>query len=452
MPQELKESKLFGIELDNISGRIAKQLYQNANIQIQGYEKSNLQDSFFDVALGNVPFGSFKINDSRYDKNNFLIHDYFFAKTLDKVRPGGVIAFVTSKGTLDKEKPSVRKYIAQRADLLGAIRLPNNTFTKNAGTKVTSDIIFLQKRESMRDIMPDWVYLDRDENNITMNKYFVDNPDMILGKMEMESTAFGYDSTCVPDDTQSLEEQLNYAITNIHANIPEYEVNNNDTLENAEVKTIPADSNVKNYSYTVVDGDVYFRENSIMTLQDIPLTNKNRIKQMIDIRDKMRELIDLQLEEHSDEEIKYCQQELSDLYDKFVANYGRINSRANETAFSNDSSYFLLCSLENLDGEGKFVGKADIFTKRTIRPRKQIDRVDTSNEALIVSLQEKAKVDLDYMSKLVNKSKEEIVEDLKGIIFKVPFSDNNENHEFEYQTADEYLSGNVREKYNIAKT
>ena len=452
LPQELKESKLFGIELDDISGRIASELYQNANIKIQGYEKSNLQDSFFDVALGNVPFGSFKVNDSRYDKNNFLIHDYFFAKTLDKVRPGGVIAFVTSKGTLDKENPSVRKYIAQRADLLGAIRLPNNTFTKNAGTKVTSDIIFLQKRESMRDIMPDWVYLDRDANNITMNKYFVDNPDMILGKMEMESTQFGYDSTCVPDDTQSLEEQLNYAITNIHASIPEYEVSTDDTLENSEIKTIPADPDVKNYSYTVVDGDVYFRENSIMTLQDIPLTNKNRIKQMIDIRDKMRELIDLQLEEHPDEEIEKCQKELSDLYDKFAANYGRINSRANETAFSNDSSYFLLCSLENLDGEGKFVGKADIFTKRTIRPKKQIDRVDTSNEALIVSLQEKAKVDLDYMSKLVNKNKEEIVEDLKGIIFKVPFSDNNENHEFEYQTADEYLSGNVREKYNIAKT
>lgn len=300
--------------------------------------------------------------------------------------------------------------------------------------------------------MPDWVYLDRDENNVTMNKYFVDNPDMILGKMEMQSTQYGYDSTCIPDSTQTLEEQLKYAISNIHASIPEYQVDMENTIENDETKTIPADPNVKNFSYTIVDGDLYFRENSVMVLQDVPLTNKNRMTQMISIRDKLRELIDLQLEEHSDEEIKQCQQELSSLYDKFVANYGIINSRANETAFSSDSSYFLLCSLENIDNEGKFQGKADIFTKRTIRPKIIIDKVDTSNEALIVSLQEKAKVDLDYMSSLTGKTKEEVINDLQGIIFRVPFSNNHENQEYEYQTADEYLSGNVREKYNIART
>ena len=444
-PSELNNLKFYGVELDDISGRIAKQLYQNANIKINGYEKTNLPDSFYDVAIGNVPFGTFKVNDPRYDKNNFLIHDYFFAKTLDKIRPGGVIAFITSKGTLDKENPEVRKYIAQRADLLGAIRLPDNTFKDAAGTKVTSDIIFLQKRDSIRDIMPDWVYLDTDENNISMNKYFVDNPEMILGKMQMVSSQYGYDSTCVADENTSLEEQLKYAITNIHGKIPENQIANEESLD--DIKTIPADPNVRNFSYTVVDGDIYYRENSVMTLQDIPLTNKNRIIGMIQIRDKLRELIDLQLEEHSDEEIKQKQQELSNLYDNFSTNYGIINSRANATAFQDDSSYFLLCSLEKIDSEGKFLGKADIFTKRTIKPNITIDRVDTSNEALIVSLQEKAKVDLDYMSKLVDKPKEEIIEDLKGVIFNVPsYSDSNE-----WVTADEYLSGNVREKLKIAE-
>ena len=443
LPEKLNSSKLYGVELDSISGRIAKQLYQNANIQINGYEKTNLPDSFFDVAIGNVPFGEFKVNDKRYDKNNFLIHDYFFAKTIDKVRPGGLIAFITSKGTMDKENPEVRKYIAQRADLLGAIRLPDNTFTKNAGTKVTSDIIFLQKRENITDILPDWVYLDKDENNITMNKYFVDNPDMILGKMQMESTRFGYDSTCKADKNQNLEDSLSYAITNIHARIEDYQVEND--LEEQEIDTsIPADPNVKNFSYTLIDNQIYYRENSKMYLQDLPLTNKNRIIGMIKIRDQVRNLINLQLNGYSDEEIKLSQARLNELYDNFSKEYSLINSRANQTAFSNDSSYFLLCSLEKMDGDGKFIGKADIFNKRTIKPNIEITHTDTSNEALILSLSEKAKVDLDYMSKLTNKSKDEIIEDLQGVIFKNPFSE-------EYQTADEYLSGNVREKYNIVK-
>lgn len=443
IPDDLSNSKLYGVELDSITGRIAKKLYPNANIKVQGYEKADLPDSFFDVAIGNVPFGEFKVNDKRYDKNNFLIHDYFFAKTLDKVRPGGIIAFITSKGTMDKENPEVRKYIAQRADLLGAIRLPDNTFTKNAGTKVTSDIIFLQKRENITDIMPDWVYLDKDQNNITMNKYFVDNPDMILGTMQMESTRFGYDSTCKADEKQNFENSLSYAITNIHGEIQDYQVEND--LEEQEIDTsIPADPTVKNFSYTLIDNQIYYRENSRMYLQDLPLTNKNRIIGMIKIRDQVRELIDLQLNGYSDEEIKSSQSRLNELYDNFSNIYGLINSRANQTAFSNDSSYFLLCSLEKMDGNGKFVGKADIFSKRTIKPNIEITHTDTSNEALILSLSEKAKVDLDYMSKLTDKSKDEIINDLQGVIFKVPLSE-------EYQTAGEYLSGNVREKYRIVK-
>ncbi|MBQ3408105.1 MAG: DEAD/DEAH box helicase family protein [Clostridia bacterium] len=442
LPSELDSSKLYGIEIDDLTGRIAKQLYQKADIQIQGYENSNLPDSFFDVAVGNVPFGDFKVSDKRYDKNKFLIHDYFFAKTIDKVRPGGVIAFITSKGTLDKESPEVRKYIAQRADLLGAIRLPNNTFTKNAGTEVTSDIIFLQKRANMTDIVPNWVYLDKDDNGITMNNYFIENPDMILGNMEMKSTQFGFDSTCKPYEDQSLEESLNYAISNIHAQIEQYEVENE--LENTD-DTIPADPNVRNYSYTIVNDEVYFRENSQMYPQDIPLTNENRIKGMIALREQVRQVIEYQMDGYSDEDIHSSQARLNELYDKFTKEYGLINSRANSTAFSNDSSYFLLCSLEKLDGEGKFVGKADIFSKRTIKALKEIDKVDTSEEALILSLSEKAKVDLDYMSNLTSKDKEEIISDLKGVIFKVPFED-------KYVPADEYLSGNVREKLKLAES
>lgn len=445
LPQEMQSSKLYGVELDSISGKIAKQLYQKANIKVQGYEKADLPDSFFDIAIGNVPFGDFKVNDKRYDKNNFLIHDYFFAKTLDKVRPGGVIAFITSKGTMDKASPEVRKYLAQRADLLGAIRLPDNTFTKNAGTKVTSDIIFLQKRENLTDIMPDWVYLDRDENNITMNKYFVDNPDMILGKMEMVSTAYGYDSTCKAEEDTNLEEQLNYAITNIHGELQNNSIENEIEQEDTSIPAIPT---VKNYSYAIVDDKLYFRENSKMILQDeLPLTAQNRIKGLILLREQVRELIDFQMEDYSDEEIHIAQAKLNELYDRFTKEYGLINSRANETAFSNDSSYFLLCSLENIDGEGKFVGKADIFSKRTIKAKKKVLKVDTPDEALILSIQDKAKVDLDYMQQLCKIDKEEIINSLEGVIFKVPDYENTNN----WVTADEYLSGNVREKLKVAE-
>lgn len=445
LPQEMQSSKLYGIELDSISGKIAKQLYPKANIKVQEYEKADLPDSFFDIAIGNVPFGDFKVNDKRYDKNNFLIHDYFFAKTLDKVRPGGVIAFITSKGTMDKASPEVRKYLAQRADLLGAIRLPDNTFTKNAGTKVTSDIIFLQKRENLTDIMPDWVYLDRDENNITMNKYFVDNPDMILGKMEMVSTAYGYDSTCKAEEDTNLEEQLNYAITNIHGELQNNSIENEIEQEDTSIPAIPT---VKNYSYAVVDDKLYFRENSKMILQDeLPLTAQNRIKGLILLREQVRELIDFQMEDYSDEEIHIAQAKLNELYDRFTKEYGLINSRANETAFSNDSSYFLLCSLEKIDGEGNFVGKADIFSKRTIKAKKKVLQVDTPDEALILSIQDKAKVDLDYMQQLCKIDKEEIINSLEGVIFKVPDYENTNN----WVTADEYLSGNVREKLKVAE-
>lgn len=445
LPQEMQSSKLYGVELDSISGKIAKQLYQKANIKIQGYEKSDFPDSFFDIAIGNVPFGDFKVNDKRYDKNNFLIHDYFFAKTLDKVRPGGVIAFVTSKGTMDKASPEVRKYLAQRAELLGAIRLPDNTFTKNAGTKVTSDIIFLQKRENLTDIMPDWVYLDRDENNITMNKYFVDNPEMILGKMEMVSTAYGYDSTCKAEGNTNLEEQLNYAITNIHGELQNNSIENEIEQEDTSIPAIPT---VKNYSYAVVDDKLYFRENSKMILQDeLPLTAQNRIKGLILLREQVRELIDFQMEDYSDEEIHIAQAKLNELYDRFTKEYGLINSRANETAFSNDSSYFLLCSLEKIDGEGKLAGKADMFSKRTIKAKKKVLQVDTPDEALLLSIQDKAKVDLNYMQKLCGIDMDKMIKSLEGIIFNVP-EYGEPNH---WVTADEYLSGNVREKLKIAE-
>lgn len=445
IPDKLHNSNLYGIELDSISGRIAKQLYQKADIRVEGYEKVELPDSFFDVAIGNVPFGDFKLNDSRYDKNNFLIHDYFFAKTLDKVRPGGIIAFITSKGTMDKANPEVRKYIAQRADLLGAIRLPDNTFTKNAGTKVTSDIIFLQKRDSLTDIMPDWVYLDKDEHNITMNRYFVDNPEMILGNMEIVSTAYGYDSTCKADNSISLDEQLDFAITNIHGELQEYIAENEIEQEDT---SIPARPNVKNFSYTIINDKIYFRENSRMYLQDnLPLTSQNRIKGLIALREQVRELIDFQLEDRSDEHIHIAQVKLNELYDRFTKEYGIINSRANENAFSNDSSYFLLCSLEKLDGEGKFIGKADMFNKRTIKAKKQILKVDTPDEALILSIQDKAKVDLNYMHELCGIDMDKMIESLQGVIFRVPEKGNPNN----WVTADEYLSGNVREKLKVAE-
>lgn len=443
VPETLKTSNLYGIELDSISGRIARQLYQKSSIAIEGYEKTELPDSFFDVAIGNVPFGDFKLNDKRYDKNNFLIHDYFFAKTLDKVRPGGIVAFITSKGTLDKENPTVRKYIAQRAELLGAIRLPNSTFKNNAGTEVTSDIIFLQKRDGITDIEPDWVYLDKDENGITMNNYFIENPDMIMGNMEMVSTRFGYDSACKLEDNSRLEDMLNNAITNIHTEINEYDIEEVDE----EDLSIPADVNVKNFSYTVVDGKVYFRENSKMYPQELAITTENRVRGMIELRDCVRKLIDLQINDYPDEDIKKEQLKLNDLYDKFNKKYGLINSRANNIAFSNDSSYFLLCSLEILNENGELERKADMFSKRTIKPHIEITKVDNTNEALIISISEKAKVDMDFIMGLTGKTEEEIVSDLEGDIFLIP-TDGNEK---KYVTQDEYLSGNVRKKLKEAE-
>ena len=443
VPETLKTSNLYGIELDSISGRIARQLYQKSSIAIEGYEKTELPDSFFDVAIGNVPFGDFKLNDKRYDRNNFLIHDYFFAKTLDKVRPGGIVAFITSKGTLDKENPSVRKYIAQRAELLGAIRLPNSTFKNNAGTEVTSDIIFLQKRDGITDIEPDWVYLDKDENGITMNNYFIENPDMIMGNMEMVSTRFGYDSACKLEDNSRLEDMLNNAITNIHTEINEYDIEEVDE----EDLSIPADVNVKNFSYTVVDGKVYFRENSKMYPQELAITTENRVRGMIELRDCVRKLIDLQINDYPDEDIKKEQLKLNDLYDKFNKKYGLINSRANNIAFSNDSSYFLLCSLEILNENGELERKADMFSKRTIKPHIEITKVDNTNEALIISISEKAKVDMDFIMSLTGKTEEEIVSDLEEDIFLIP-TDGNEK---KYVTQDEYLSGNVRKKLKEAE-
>ena len=441
LPQTLEKCKMYGIELDSVTGRIAQQLYQKSNIAVNGYERVELPDSFFDVAVGNVPFGDFKVIDRRYDKNKFQIHDYFFAKTLDKVRPGGIIAFITSKGTMDKQNPTVRKYIAQRADLLGAIRLPDNTFTKNAGTRVTSDIIFLQKRENMTDIMPDWVYLDTNSDGITMNKYFVDNPEMVLGNMVMESTAHGQDSACKAHENIELSNLLDYAVSNIYGEIEEYSIDDIDEDE----KSIAADPNVKNFSYCLVDGQVYFRENSKMFLQELPVTTTNRIRGMIELRDSVSKLIELQTEDSPDNEIKAERQRLNILYDNFVKKYGLINSRGNNLAFSDDSSYYLLCSLEVLDSNGRFVRKADMFNRRTIKAYKEITSVNTANEALILSLSEKARVDLEYMSKLSNKTQEELTTELKGAIYKLPLEDDK------YVTADEYLSGNIREKLKLAE-
>ena len=397
------------------------------------------------LPFGNVPFGEFKLNDRRYDKNKFLIHDYFFAKSLDKVRPGGVIAFVTSKGTMDKENNSVRKYLSQRAELIGAIRLPDNTFKGNAGTEVTADIIFLKKRDKITDIEEDWVNIDTAENGIRMNKYFVDNPEMIMGQMVMESTRFGESSACKMIEGSDLDYMLSNAISNIESEIEEFDL---DELIEDEDNSIPADPSVKNYSYTIIDGNVYYRENSRMFEQDLPETTKNRIKGMVEIRDCTRKLIELQVDDSSDSEIKAEQEKLNQLYDRFVKKYGRINSRGNNQAFSEDSSYYLLCSLEILDTKGNFERKADIFTKKTIKAKKEIAKVDTANEALILSLSEKAKVDIEYMKSLTDKTEEELLQELEGQIFRVP---NSLAEEKRYITADEYLSGNVKEKLAIAK-
>ena len=448
LPDTMQDSKIYGVELDTISAGIAQQLYQKTTIAAQGFEETNLPDSFFDGVVGNVPFGDFKVSDKRYDKHKFLIHDYFFAKSLDKLRPGGVMALVTSKGTMDKENSAVRKYIAQRAELLGAIRLPNNTFKGNAGTEVVSDILILQKRDRLIDIEPDWVHLDTDENGIKMNSYFVQHPEMILGEMKMVSGRFGMEATCVPYENADLAAQLDEAVANIHGEITEYEAE--EELEE-EDNSIPADPTVRNFSYTVVDDKIYYRENSRMTPVEVSATAENRIKGMIAIRNSVRTLIELQTEDYPDSEIKAEQERLNRLYDIFSGKYGLINSRANTSAFSQDSSFSLLSALEIIGEDGELERKADMFSKRTIKPHTPVTSVDTASEALAVSLGEKATIDMDYMMELSGKSENEIFEDLKGVIFLNPLYEYGNSYEPKYLMADEYLSGNVREKLRIAK-
>ena len=437
--------KIYGVEKDIISGNIARQLYQKSSITVKGFEEVNYSNSFFDVAIGNVPFANIQLNDKKYNLKNFLIHDYFFAKAIDKVRPGGILAFITSQGFMDRKNEDARKYIASRADLIGAIRLPNNVFKDSAGTTVTSDILFLQKRVSITDIMPDWINLDTDENGMRMNKYFIDNPEMILGEMKLLSTQYGtYEPSCVPKENMNLEKMLDKVIPNINGEIKDYKI---DDIADSEDLSIEADLNVKNFSYTIINNVIYYRENSRMYSQSLSETAENRIKNLINLRDITREIINLQLENATDDEIKEKQKELNSLYDKFTKKYGLINSRGNASAFSNDSSYFLLCSLEILDESGNLKRKADLFTKRTIKPRTKDRIIENSRDALIVSIQERAKVDIDYMQKLCGLDKDKMLEELEGEVFKVPDSDNS-NH---YVTADEYLSGNVREKLKIAK-
>ena len=448
LPDAMQDSKIYGVELDTISAGIAQQLYQKTTIAAQGFEETNLPDSFFDGVVGNVPFGDFKVLDKRYDKHKFLIHDYFFAKSLDKLRPGGVMALVTSKGTMDKENSAVRKYIAQRAELLGAIRLPNNTFKGNAGTEVVSDILILQKRDRLIDIEPDWVHLDTDENGIKMNSYFVQHPEMILGEMKMVSGRFGMEATCVPYENADLAAQLDEAVANIHGEITEYEAE--EELEE-EDNSIPADPTVRNFSYTVVGDKIYYRENSRMTPVEVSATAENRIKGMIAIRNSVRTLIELQTEDYPDSEIKAEQERLNRLYDTFSGKYGLINSRANTSAFSQDSSFSLLSALEIIGEDGELERKADMFSKRTIKPHTPVTSVDTASEALAVSLGEKATIDMDYMMELSGKSESEIFEDLKGVIFLNPLYEYGNSYEPKYLMADEYLSGNVREKLRIAK-
>ena len=445
LPDTMAGSKLHGVEIDPLTGKIAKQLYQKANIAVQGFEETKLPDDHFDVVIGNVPFGDFKVNDSRYNAQKFLIHDYFFAKALDKVRAGGVVAFITSKGTMDKASPEIRKYIAQRAELLGAIRLPDNTFRANAGTEVTSDILFLQKRDRVIDTEPDWVHLDTDENGITMNSYFVQHPEMILGEMKMESTRFGFDSACKAYQDIPLSELLHNAVQNIQGEIPEYE-NELDEISDGQDASIPADPNVRNFSYALVDGKVYFREDDRMTPAAASVTAENRIKGLIQIRDCVRKLIEYQTEDYPDDLIHTEQENLNRLYDGFTKQYGLINNRGNYLAFASDESYFLLCSLEVLDDEGNFKRKADMFTKRTIKPHREITSVETASEALALSIGEKARVDLHYMEQLTGKPKEEIIKDLQGVIFRIPATE-----PAQYVTADEYLSGNVRAKLITAE-
>lgn len=446
LPENMAGSKLHGIELDPLTGKIAKQLYQKANIAIEGFEKTKLPDDHFDVVIGNVPFGEIRVNDSRYNAQKFLIHDYFFAKALDKVRAGGVVMFITSKGTMDKASPEVRKYIAQRAELLGAIRLPDNTFRANAGTEVTSDILILQKRDRVIDVEPDWVYLDTDENGVTMNSYFIQHPEMVLGQMRLESTRFGKsEPACKAYDDKSLSELLHNAVQRINGEITELD-NEIDQISDEQDTSIPADPNVRNFSFALVDGKVYFRENERMTPATVSMTAENRIKGLIEIRDCVRRLIEYQTEDYPEEMIRTEQENLNRLYDSYTEKYGLINSRGNYLAFASDESYFLLCSLEVLDDEGNFKRKADMFTKRTIKPHREVTLVETSSEALALSIGEKARVDLPYMEQLTGKTQAELVKDLHGVIFKVPNSE-----PVSYAAADEYLSGNVRTKLLIAQ-
>ena len=446
LPESMQNSKLHGVEIDSLTGRIAKQLYQKANIAIEGFEKTNLPDDHFDVVIGNVPFGEIRVNDSRYNAQKFLIHDYFFAKALDKVRAGGVVMFITSKGTMDKASPEVRKYIAQRAELLGAIRLPDNTFKANAGTEVTSDILILQKRDRVMDIEPDWVHLDTDENGVTMNRYFVKHPEMVLGEIKMESTRFGtFEPVCKARKDIPLSELLSNAVKRINGEIPELD-NGVDEISDEQELSVPADPNVRNFSFTLVDGSVYFRENDRMQLASVSMTAENRIKGLIQIRDCVRKLIEYQTEDYPEEMIRTEQENLNRLYDVYTAKYGLINSRGNYLAFASDESYFLLCSLEVLDDEGNFKRKADMFTKRTIKPHREVTSVETASEALALSIGEKARVDLPYMEQLTGKTQAELVQDLQGIIFKVPNCE-----PVSYVAADEYLSGNVRNKLTVAE-
>lgn len=451
VPEAMGKSKLYGIELDSITGRIAKQLYQNANIAVQGYEDSSLPDSFFDLAVGNVPFGNYGVSDKRYDKNHFMVHDYFFAKTLDKVRPGGIIAFVTSSGTMDKKNSAVRKYIAQRAELLGAVRLPNNAFLQNAGTSVVADILFLQKRDRAIETEPDWVHLGKSAEGFTVNQYFADNPDMVLGQLTEESTQYGrQECTCAPIAGADLSEQLRDAMANIHGSITEYE-REDDELSESTNESIPADPDVRSFSFTVVDGQIYYRENSRMNKMEVSVTAANRIKGMVKIRDCTRRLIKYQLEGYPDHLIEQEQRTLNHLYDEFTAKYGLLNSRGNNMAFSDDSSYCLLCSLEVLDENGALERKADMFSKRTIRQQEAITSCDTATDALVLSLSEKAMIDMDYMAELTGKNEETLFSELKGVIFLNPLYGYGNNTERKYLTADEYLSGNVREKLAWAR-
>ena len=446
LPESMQNSKLHGVEIDSLTGRIAKQLYQKANIAIEGFEKTNLPDDHFDVVLGNVPFGEIRVNDSRYNAQKFLIHDYFFAKALDKVRAGGVVMFITSKGTMDKASPEVRKYIAQRAELLGAIRLPDNTFKANAGTEVTSDILILQKRDRVMDIEPDWVHLDTDENGVTMNRYFVEHPEMVLGEIKMENTRFGtFEPVCKARKDIPLSELLSNAVQRINGEIPELD-NRVDEISDEQELSVPADPNVRNFSFTLVDGKVYFRENDRMQPASVSMTAENRIKGLIQIRDCVRKLIEYQTEDYPEEMICTEQENLNRLYDAYTAKYGLINSRGNYLAFASDESYFLLCSLEVLDDEGNFKRKADMFTKRTIKPHREVTSVETASEALALSIGEKARVDLPYMEQLTGKTQAELVQDLQGVIFKVPNCE-----PVSYVAADEYLSGNVRNKLMVAE-